>query len=418
MTVVDLASSISVTKSADPATVPETGGNVTFTIIVGNTSAADSVTIEAVVDDIFGDVSASCDRPLPHVLAPQTTLTCTFTEFVSGPAAGDHRNVVTVTGTDDDGTPITGDDDAIVDFTPVIDLEVTAVFDPEFVRLDFDPAVGAAELTELTVTVTNTGPSDATGVVSMITLPDGVTYESHSGTVALPGPGAGATTTTYDPATGELVIGDLPVGATVTLVITVSVDEVGLHVAEHEVIAADQPDVDSTPGDGRGDDYADTPVEAVQILPTGEVGDFVWRDDDGDGLQDAGEPGIPGVTVTLTIVATGETRTTTTSPTGMYIFTGLPPGDFAVAVSAVAGYTATTPMKVGVALGAAESRRDVDIGFRAVEVLPATGMDAEQLLWVGLAMVGLGSMALVVARRREEGEEVARDAGTEASPGS
>ncbi|MBK9462216.1 MAG: hypothetical protein IPN94_23045 [Sphingobacteriales bacterium] len=30
------------------------------------------------------------------------------------------------------------------------------------------------------------------------------------------------------------------------------------------------------------------------------MGDFVWFDNDGDGTQDANEPGIPGITVTYT----------------------------------------------------------------------------------------------------------------------
>ncbi len=32
----------------------------------------------------------------------------------------------------------------------------------------------------------------------------------------------------------------------------------------------------------------------------GSIGDFVWQDTNGDGVQDAGEPGIANVTVTLT----------------------------------------------------------------------------------------------------------------------
>ncbi len=33
--------------------------------------------------------------------------------------------------------------------------------------------------------------------------------------------------------------------------------------------------------------------------PTGAIGDRVWFDVDGDGVQDAGEQGIPGVTLEL-----------------------------------------------------------------------------------------------------------------------
>lgn len=35
------------------------------------------------------------------------------------------------------------------------------------------------------------------------------------------------------------------------------------------------------------------------LLPLIEIGDFVWRDTNADGLQTAGEPGINGVTLIL-----------------------------------------------------------------------------------------------------------------------
>ena len=67
----------------------------------------------------------------------------------------------------------------------------------------------------------------------------------------------------------------------------------------------------------------------------GSIGNFMWNDLDGDTVQDAGEPGIPGVTVTLTTTIGGSpvTYTTTTGPTGAYSVTGLPLGTYTVAVT-------------------------------------------------------------------------------------
>ncbi|MFM2475608.1 SdrD B-like domain-containing protein, partial [Burkholderia cenocepacia] len=59
------------------------------------------------------------------------------------------------------------------------------------------------------------------------------------------------------------------------------------------------------------------------------VGDLVWLDLDGDGAQGPGEPGLGGVTVTLTIVREGledVVLTTTTDANGAYAFAGLPVG--------------------------------------------------------------------------------------------
>ncbi|MBX0326164.1 carboxypeptidase regulatory-like domain-containing protein [Oscillochloris sp. ZM17-4] len=70
------------------------------------------------------------------------------------------------------------------------------------------------------------------------------------------------------------------------------------------------------------------------------IGDFVWEDSNGNGVQDAGEPGIDGVTVTLYQGAT-PISTTTTLPSGFYQFTDLIPNDYSVTVTAPAGYVFT-----------------------------------------------------------------------------
>ena len=54
---------------------------------------------------------------------------------------------------------------------------------------------------------------------------------------------------------------------------------------------------------------------------TGEIGDFVWNDLNGNGIQDAGEPGIPNVTVQLfNCGGTVPIAITTTDANGNYLF--------------------------------------------------------------------------------------------------
>jgi hypothetical protein len=58
---------------------------------------------------------------------------------------------------------------------------------------------------------------------------------------------------------------------------------------------------------------------------TGTLGDFVWHDLDRNGIQDAGEPGLSGVTVTLRQLADNSLiATTTTNANGYYQFTSSP----------------------------------------------------------------------------------------------
>jgi hypothetical protein len=64
-----------------------------------------------------------------------------------------------------------------------------------------------------------------------------------------------------------------------------------------------------------------------------KVGDFVWEDKNGNGVQDNGEPGINGATVTLTGTDNqGNTvnLTTTTTGNGMYMFGDLVPGEYKI----------------------------------------------------------------------------------------
>ncbi|MCX6922688.1 MAG: hypothetical protein NT154_05655, partial [Verrucomicrobia bacterium] len=73
------------------------------------------------------------------------------------------------------------------------------------------------------------------------------------------------------------------------------------------------------------------------------IGDYVWSDLSGNGVQDAGEPGIGGVTVTLSgtdAAGNAVSATTTTDTSGHYQFTE-PPGTYTVAVTTPAGYTPT-----------------------------------------------------------------------------
>jgi uncharacterized repeat protein (TIGR01451 family) len=72
--------------------------------------------------------------------------------------------------------------------------------------------------------------------------------------------------------------------------------------------------------------------------PTGVIGDYVWRDLDRDGYQDAGEPGIAGVVVT---VSNGTTHTTTTDLDGYYSFDNLEDGDYTVWLDIPAGLAPT-----------------------------------------------------------------------------
>ena len=112
--------SILVTKTADPTTVPEPGAPVTFTITVENTSGpTDPVTITSLSDDVHGDLNGQGDCSVPQTIQPGDTYTCSFTATVSGVPGDSETDVVTASGTDDEGTPVSDDDDAVVTINDV-----------------------------------------------------------------------------------------------------------------------------------------------------------------------------------------------------------------------------------------------------------------------------------------------------------
>jgi hypothetical protein len=74
----------------------------------------------------------------------------------------------------------------------------------------------------------------------------------------------------------------------------------------------------------------------------GAIGDFVWNDQNGNGIQDAGEPGIGNVTVSLFNAQQTLLNSTTTLANGYYQFTGLCAGTYIVEVTAPTGYSPTT----------------------------------------------------------------------------
>ncbi len=83
-----------------------------------------------------------------------------------------------------------------------------------------------------------------------------------------------------------------------------------------------------------------TDLDVATVLPAGTIGDYVWRDLDGDTVQDANEPGVANVTVRLTPPAgvdlgagTNQPVTTVTDSKGYYLFKALPAsGNYTVSV--------------------------------------------------------------------------------------
>ena len=74
-------------------------------------------------------------------------------------------------------------------------------------------------------------------------------------------------------------------------------------------------------------------------VATANVGDFVFNDLDGDGIQDAGEPGIDGVTVRLlNSPSLTQAGITTTAGGGLYSFNGVAAGNYVLEFTPPTGF--------------------------------------------------------------------------------
>jgi SdrD B-like domain len=86
----------------------------------------------------------------------------------------------------------------------------------------------------------------------------------------------------------------------------------------------------------------------LQNMYKASLGDFVWNDLNQNGIQDAGEPGIPNVTVNLLNAAgTSILSTTTTDAFGNYGFSGLDSIGYVLEFLTPAGFTRTLQHSFG-----------------------------------------------------------------------
>lgn len=114
-----------------------------------------------------------------------------------------------------------------------------------------------------------------------------------------------------------------------------------------------------------GEVYKDADFGYVRPLIGNEatIGDTVWYDANGDGIQQPSEPGIPGVQVCATSVAGGTPICATTDTNGKYLVT-VPAGSYNVApTNPPAGYSATTPVPHPVTVNAGDQYLDADFGY-------------------------------------------------------
>ena len=257
---------LSLSKTSSPASVSQLD-DATFTITVRNDGPSTATGV-AVTDQLPAGVELQDHTASQGTYDPATGIWTVGTIDVGDEAtlelevkvtgSGPITNTAQVTGANEDdldstpanGVPAEDDQDStVLSSDPVIDLAVEKEASAS--------AVNVGDEVTYTVTVSNDGPSNATGVVVHDELPSGLGHVSND-------PSAGE----WDPETGDWEIGDLDVGDSVTLTVVAEVQEPGATTNAAEVTEADQDDVDSEPAEGPLDaaNPPDQDDEAVAVV--------------------------------------------------------------------------------------------------------------------------------------------------------
>jgi uncharacterized repeat protein (TIGR01451 family) len=167
----DAQPDIAIIKTANPTSVPETGGDVEFTIVVTNNGLEDA-TIDSLTDTELNLV-ASCPDAVGTVLGNGETYTCVFTEFIDGDfeSGVSHESTATVVASNSGGNSDTESDDATVDFIdidPAIDVDKLVSVDGGLTWFNGDSPTGPFVMegapVQFKFVVTNHGTIDLSSI--------------------------------------------------------------------------------------------------------------------------------------------------------------------------------------------------------------------------------------------------------------
>lgn len=262
---------LSLTKTIDDST-PNVGQDVTFTLTIRNDGPDVANSIE-VLESLPGGLTNIRSQTMSGTYnnndqvwrVPELRVGATASLSLIGTVDFDANNttspltrinsaeVIASSQRDPDSTPnnqsTDEDDDAAVEYVPqLIDLALTKSID--------NNRPNAGQTVSYEVSLTNDGPTDATGIVVADPLPEGLTFASSTPEIG-----------SYNSTTGRWSINQLNAGATARLILRASVAPNANNVDAilrdgivniAEVVAADQPDRDSIPDNNaeNEDDFA------------------------------------------------------------------------------------------------------------------------------------------------------------------
>jgi uncharacterized repeat protein (TIGR01451 family)/fimbrial isopeptide formation D2 family protein/LPXTG-motif cell wall-anchored protein len=354
----------------------------------------------------------TCENPTGLAAGAQSTDLVIVAAIDPAQPLGTIVNVAGVSSPTPDPQPANNSDDAPLEITQSADLSIVKTHDAGEVRI-------GDELT-FALDVRNDGPSDATEVTVVDTLPAGLEYVDAGATdgawtVEAAAPAADGTTTVTATLSGTLVTGEAAPPLEVTVLVH---PEAYAEVANVATVGAAQPDPD--PADNTSEDSVTVPPLAQLVLEKVAVGTFQVGSDAGylltltnTGLtEDPGpiviEDALPAGIGFRSATGDGVTCAEAVGTVSCTVDDPLAVGaSVTVRIAVSVGYAAF-PEVVNTAVVSSPSEQGPDAQLAATattpvqaEPLPATG-GALPALWVaaGLALAVAGALLVVMRRRR------------------
>ena len=189
---------------------------------------------------------------------------------------------------------------------------------------DLNPDIG--DVITFTIEIGNTSGLYATNIEVLEEIQSGFNFLSYS-----------ASQGSYNENTSIWSVGDLNPMSTAFLYIDVEVLGSGIYTNTVSIESVDQ-----------DDDEVDNNDDIVIITPasSGDIGDYIWHDADGNGVQNANETGIENIPVELysTDNLIIPVDYLFTGPQGEFCFTGLDDGDYFIKVIVPDTFMTTLPL--------------------------------------------------------------------------
>lgn len=323
------------------------GSSITFNIAVSNQGTIPASNIQitdylscgfafnAVGNAGWTQSGSNLNYTISSTINPGSTITIPLTltlQYCALPNAWRNRSEITNSPPDSDSTPDTNPDND----PPAEDDHDEVVFPVYDLSLDKTvinplPSYNIGQNVTFTINVTNQGNIAASNVIISDYLPCGYSFSP-----------LGNAGWTLSGSTINYTIPSLNVGQTITLNVILTIQSCSTpnaFVNSAEISGGNIPgglpgdDADSTPDSNPGNDPPsedDSDTETINVQ-SASIGDFVWNDTNGNGIQDGGELGVPNVTVRLYASNGVLLLTTTTNSNGLYAFNNLQGGTYYIA---------------------------------------------------------------------------------------